>query len=67
MKKGLFSKLVVSFVIVVNVLFAMSILYIFYKTNSEPAILIGAWFAFTTGELWQLGQIKKKKEEKRND
>lgn len=58
MKKGLFSKLVVSFVIVANVLFTIAVLYVFLKTSTEPAALIGSWFAFTTVELWSLSKIK---------
>ncbi|MDU5274376.1 MAG: hypothetical protein E6163_00485 [Peptoniphilus lacydonensis] len=27
----------------------------------EPSTLIGAWFSFTTVELWQLARIKKEK------
>jgi len=29
--------------------------------------LIGAWFAFTTGELWLLAGIKKKEAEKQSN
>ena len=39
-------------------------------TSFEPTALIAAWFAFTTGELWMLKDIKKKKidkEGKQND
>lgn len=55
-----FSKLIVSLVILLNVLFTIAVLYIFYRTGSEPMALIGAFFAFTTGELWFLSTIKKK-------
>ncbi len=58
MKKGLFSKLIVSFVIVANVLFTVAVLLVFLKTSTEPAALIGSWFAFTTVELWSLAKIK---------
>lgn len=58
MKKGLFSKLVVIFVIVANVLFTEKILDVFRETSTEPAALIGSWFAFTTVELWSLSKIK---------
>ncbi len=67
MKKGLFGKLVVAFIILANSLFAMAVLYIFRKTGSEPVVLIGAWFAFTGGELWALAKIKKKKGGKKNE
>jgi len=56
-----FSKLIVSLIILLNVLFTAGILYVFLRVGSEPATLIGAWFAFTTGELWMLSSIKKKK------
>ncbi len=55
-----FSKWVVALVIAMNGAFAIAVLYIFLKIGSEPSTLIGAWFAFTTGELWALAGIKKK-------
>ena len=55
-----FSKFIVSLVIVINILFTLAVLFIFYRTGSEPMALIGAWFAFTTVELWSLASIKKK-------
>ena len=66
MKKGIFSKLVVSFVIIANVVFTGTVLFIFLRTGGEPITLIGSWFAFTTVELIELATIKKKKEG-RND
>lgn len=56
-----FSKLVVSAIVILNGLFTVAALYVFLKVGSEPVALIGAWFAFTTGELWLLASIKKKK------
>ena len=64
MKKGLFSKLIVAFVITANVFFTIAVLYTFLKTSNEPTALIGSWFAFTTVELWQLATIEKRKVEK---
>lgn len=55
-----FSKWIVSLVILLNTIFAGIVLYIFLTIGSEPMALIGAWFAFTTGELWLLSSIKKK-------
>lgn len=55
-----FSKFIVSLVIIINILFTLAVLFIFYRTGSEPMALIGAWFAFTTVELWNLASIKKK-------
>ena len=59
--KGAYSKIVVAFVIVANCIFAAACLYIFYKKGLEPIALIGAWFAFTTGELLLSAFIKKDK------
>lgn len=64
MKKNSFSKFIVAFVIAANVVFTAVVLWIFRQTSSEPTALIGAWFAFTTVEVWQLATIKKKKVEK---
>lgn len=54
-----FSKKIVALVITLNILFGVSVLYVFLKTGSEPTALTGCWFAFTTGELWMLSSIKK--------
>ena len=62
MKKGMFSKLIVTFVIIINILFTIGTLYIFLRTGNEPTTLIGAWFAFTTVEVWQLAKIKRNKQ-----
>lgn len=62
-KKKSFSKLIIAFVIAANILFTIAVLWIFLQTSSEPAVLIGAWFTFTTVEVWQLANIKKKKVE----
>lgn len=56
-----FSKFIVLIVVFLNVLFTMAVLYLFQQTGSEPSSLIVAWFAFTTGELFSLASIKKKK------
>lgn len=62
-KKGTvrYSKFIVILVIIMNTAFAFATLYVFLKTSSEPSTLIAAWFAFTTGELWILKDIKKTK------
>ena len=62
-KQGRFSKRIVSLVIALNVLFTVAVLYVFIRTGSEPMTLVGAFFTFTTVELWSLASIKKKKEE----
>ena len=63
-KKGGFAKLIISLVVVMNIIFTVAVLYVFLKTSSEPVGLVGAWFAFTTGELWMLSSIKKEKVKK---
>lgn len=61
MKKGDFSKILVVLIVILNIIFTGAVLWIFYKTYAEPSTLITAWFSFTTGELWCLASIKKKK------
>jgi len=60
-RKSRFSKFIVTLVILLNVTFTAAVLYVYLQVGSEPQVLIGAWFAFTTGELWMLSSIKKKK------
>lgn len=55
-----FSKKVVTIIVLLNVIFAVGVLFVFWHTGSEPSVLVGSWFAFTTGELWALAGIKKK-------
>ena len=66
-KTSVFSKIIVSAVIGLNVLFTIAVLIIFLKTSVEPTGLITAWFSFTTVELWSLAGIKKAKEKKENN
>lgn len=54
-----FSKWIVATVIALNAAFAAAVLYVFLRVGSEPSTLVGAWFAFTTGELLALAGIKK--------
>lgn len=61
MNKNKFSKVLVAFIIIINILFTIACLYVFLKTGSEPVTLIGCWFAFTTGELWLMAKIKRDK------
>jgi len=56
-----FSNIVVILVIIMNMWFTDRVLDAFVLTGVEPTILIGAFFAFTTGELWMLASIKKNK------
>ena len=62
-----FSKLIVTLVILLNAAFTVAVLYIFYRVGAEPTALIGAWFGFTTVELWALAGIKKKEMESETD
>jgi len=57
--KARFSKKVVAGIVFLNAAFTIAVLVIFAKTGAEPSVLIGAWFAFTTGELWACASIKK--------
>lgn len=66
-KKKNFSKLIVTLVILLNVVFTTAILYAFLKVGNEPATLIGSWFAFTTVELWSLSKIKRDKIKEENE
>lgn len=54
-----FSKKVVMLVITMNAIFAAVVLVVFWHARAEPAALVTAWFAFTTGELWALAGIKR--------
>lgn len=56
-----YSKIIVTLVILLNTGFAGAVLYAFLRVGSEPTALITAWFGFTTGELWLLAGIRKKK------
>lgn len=62
--KQRFSKAVVALVVIMNIIFTGAVLYVFLATGNEPATLVGAWFTFTTGELWMLSSIKKTKVKK---
>jgi hypothetical protein len=62
-----FSKLIVALVILLNAAFTVAVLFIFYRLGTEPTALIGAWFGFTTVELWALAGIKKREIETGND
>ncbi len=60
-KKGVYSKLIVLIVIALNVWFTDKVLNTYAQVGNEPAALIAAWFAFTTGELLMLTFIKRTK------
>lgn len=63
MKKGMYSKLIIMSIILLNILFTVAVLYVSLKGGIVPDSLIVSWFGFTTGELWMLSSIKKKKVE----
>jgi len=63
MNKIKFGKWIVLLVIILNIIFTAVVLWVFCRTGSEPSSLIGAWFGFTTIELWALAGIKKKEVE----
>ena len=67
MKRGDFSKILVVLIIVLNIIFTSVVLWVFDRTGVEPSALITAWFSFTTGELWFLSSIKKKKVKKNDE
>jgi len=64
MKSGEYSKKIINFILIAVVLFTIAILWVFYKTGSEPQVLVGCVFAFVTGELWALAFIKGRKIDK---
>jgi len=64
MKENKFSKQVVRWIIMLNALFVVAVLILYWHTGCEPATLIASWFALTTGELWALAGIKKEETRK---
>lgn len=62
MKKVKFSKAIVLGIVVMNIIFTAVVLHIFVTTGQEPVAVVGAWFGFTTGELWIVGKITREKE-----
>lgn len=63
-KKNKYSKIMVSAIIIANAIFTICIMYLFLKKGNEPMTLIGAWFSFTTVQLWNMASIKKHKIDK---
>ena len=61
LRKGIFSKVLISLIVAANLVFVAVVLYIFCTTYAEPSTLIMAWFGFSTGELWALAFVKKSK------
>ena len=57
-KKKKFSKRIVVLVILLNIIFTVAVFIAAFFNATIPDSLIGAWFAFTTGELWFRTTIK---------
>ena len=53
-----YSKIIVTLVIILNIIFTAAFLIAFLKTQLEPVTLIIAWFGFSTGELFMLAFLK---------
>lgn len=62
-----FNKIVITILIVLTMIFTAVVLYIFYCVGSEPMVLIGAFFAFVTGELALMASIKRNENKKEDD
>ncbi len=56
-----FSKKIVVLIVTLNIVFTAAILAVFWHTGNEPGVLVGAWFTFTTGELWALSKVTREK------
>lgn len=57
-KSKQFNKKVVDLIIWMNIIFTAVIVFLFYKTGSEPSTLIEKWFKFTGTEMVALAGIK---------
>lgn len=61
LRKGLFAKVLIGFIVASNIAFTVACMWIFLAVGAVPDTLIYCWFAFTTGELWALAFVKDKK------
>lgn len=61
-KKGQYSKLLVTLILIFGLAFTVAVLFVFWHTGAEPGILVASVFAALFGELWVLAGIKKTKE-----
>lgn len=57
-KKVQFNKKIVALIVIMNILFTATIVFLYYRTGSEPSTLIDKWFKFTGTELVALAGIK---------
>lgn len=60
-RKGRFMKATIVCLFLFLLIFTCTVLYIFYRTGSEPSTLIASVFALCVGEFSILGLIKNKK------
>lgn len=61
LKKGIYSKLIVLLVIMLNVAFTVYIVESMKVMLFEPAVLVGGWFTFTSVEVGACAYVKAKK------
>lgn len=61
LKKGIYSKLIVLLVIMLNVGFTIYIVESMKVMLFEPAVLVGGWFTFTSVEVGACAYVKAKK------
>jgi len=61
-KKDNFTKHLVVFIIFLNIVFAIAIMWLVFLTSYEPSALVVAFYSFTTVQLWNMAFIKKQKE-----
>ena len=59
-----FSKKIVTLIVMLNVMFTVGVLVVFWHTGNEPTELVRMWFLSFTAELWLISGIKKRKLEK---
>lgn len=53
-------------IVILNVIFAIAVFYLFAKTGEEPDALIVAWFAFIAA-VWKYESSSKKRKENDDD
>lgn len=57
-ESGNFSKKILKRIFLGFIAFVIAILYVFFKTGSEPTALVTGVIAFLSVEVWQLARIK---------
>lgn len=66
-KKPQYSKVLLSAIVALNIIFTAAVLVVFYHTGNEPVALVGAWFGTWTVEMLAIAGIKKAKIRKENE